>query len=134
MQEALRSYLIGIETITDLVGNRISWSVIPRQQALPAIVLQLIDGIPDYVFSGPSGIVNSRVQVDCWARTYRDSVSVSRALKTAVSGFRGSVSDTEFHGIFIDSERDLPDDGVPSEELLYRISIDLQVWHSEIES
>lgn len=132
MQEALRSYLIGIDAITQLIGTRISWSERPRRQPLPAIVLQVIDNIPDYVYSGPSGIAQARVQADCWAKTYREAVALSEAFASAVSGFRGTVADTIFYGIFIESTRDLPDDSVPPEELLHRISIDLQVWHSEI--
>lgn len=131
MKEALRSCLIDDSAVVALVSSRVAWGARPRAAALPSIVLHLIDSNPDYTMSGPSGLVPSRVQVDCWGATYASATNVSRAVKSALSGLRDTIDGVEFQGVFVVGERDLPDEGTDAEDIFHRVSLDFKIWHSD---
>jgi hypothetical protein len=132
MKEALLSKLLGALGVTGLVGDRISWALRPRRDALPAIALHLISAPRDYHMAGPSGLVTSRVQVDCWAQSAANATAVSRAVNAAIGGMRETVDGVEFQGAFLETETDMTDDeGATPDEVLYRVSMDFFIWHSE---
>lgn len=121
MEEILTSLLANV------AGGRRFWTRAPQNATKPFIVLNRVSGVRDYHMQGPSGFVSSRVQCDVYAATYTEAKTTARALVGAVSGHRGSI----IQGVFIDAERDLPaeDSGVVTN--LFRVSIDLNVYHSE---
>jgi hypothetical protein len=131
MAEALRSYLLAAPSITDLVGSRVTWGIRARGAVLPAIVLHLIDANPDYRMGGASGLVESRVQADCWAEQYGDAVRVSRALASTLGGLRATLGTTSVAGLFIDAARDLYDEQDDANELMHRVAVDFQIWYCE---
>lgn len=132
MEESLRSLLIADAGIIAVVGSRVTWGERPRGSALPSIVLHLIDGMPEYVMQGEAGLFRSMVQADCWAKTYAEAKSAARATKAVLSGYSGEFNGIVFRGIFVESERDLSDDGTESDDQLFRISIDLQLYYGVI--
>lgn len=131
MEEALRSILLGDAGVSAQVGTRVAWGRRPQSDAtLPAIVLHKITGIRDYVMSGASGMVESRVQVDCYGTTYAAAKQAARAVMTAVNSYSGTVSGTVFQRISIDGERDTNEADTAGNNL-HRTSIDLMIWHDE---
>lgn len=116
-----------------LVGARVYWNERPQATALPSVTLTRVTGQPQYEMDRPSGLVMSRVQVDCWGATYASAKGVARAIKSVSSGFRGTVGGTAFQGVFIDSERDLDLEPTTPDaaERFHRVSLDLMVWHDE---
>jgi len=54
---------------------------------------------------GASGLVESRVQIDCRAGTVAEALELARAIEARLSGYRGTVGTTKFMGIFKQSER-----------------------------
>jgi hypothetical protein len=121
MEEQVTGLLAGV------AGGRRFWVRAPQSTALPYIVMQRISGIRDYVTTGPSGYVQSRVQFDVYAATYGTARATARALVAALSGHSGGT----IQGIFIDSERDLPASDTGEVSHLYRVSIDAQIHHQE---
>lgn len=130
MEEAVVAYLLANTTLAGLLGNRINWNTRPQGSQLPAIVLQRVSGTTDYTMDGPSGLKQSRVQIDCWAKTYGSSVAVSRAVKSALSGLRADLGSTNIQGAFVDNERQSFEQGAGGEEF-HRVSIDLILNHLE---
>jgi hypothetical protein len=110
-----------------VAGGRRFWVRAPQSTALPYVVMQRISGIRDYVTSGPSGYVQSRVQFDVYASTYGTARTTARALVAALSGHSGGT----IQGIFIDSERDLPASDTGEVSHLFRVSIDAAIHHGE---
>jgi hypothetical protein len=131
LRTVLRAHMLADAAVAEMVGSRVSWGGRPRTAALPAVVLYMIDAERDYAMRTPTGLVRSRVQADCWAVTYGEAVSVSRAVRGSLSGLRTTIGGIEIQGVFADLERDLSDDDTGAAELLFRISQDYQVWHSE---
>lgn len=110
------------------VAPRLYWSRAPQKVTeRPYVVLSRISGIRDYHTQGPSGHVESRVQVDIYGDSYAAVNAMSHSIVTTLSGHRGG----PIQGIFVDSERDLTglESSDPNE--LFRTSIDVIVHHSE---
>lgn len=127
MEAALLARLLATAGLTALVSTRINWSRRPQGEALPAVVLHRIDGGRDYHTQGASGLVESRVQVDCWGVTYGSAKAVARQVEAAVSGARFTSGAIRFDAILIDDERDSTfDDTTP----IFRTSLDLMVHHA----
>lgn len=121
MEEALTALLAGV------ASGRRHWGRAPQAVVRPFVVLNRISGVRDYHMQGPSGFVSSRVQADIYADTYTAAKTTARALVAAVSGHRGSI----IQGVFIDAERDLPAEDSGTVNTLFRVSIDLNISHSE---
>lgn len=128
MEEALVAKLLALTGITALVGQRITWARRAQGGALPAIVLHRIDGNRDYHLGGASGLIASRVQVDCWAASFGAAKLAARAVDAAVSGARFVQGSIRFDAILVIDERDDSEDlnGTP----LFRTSLDLAVHHA----
>jgi hypothetical protein len=127
MEANLIAKLLATAGVTALVSTRINWSRRPQGSALPAIVLHRIDGSPDYHHAGASGLVQSRVQVDCWAASYGAAKAIARAVETAVTAQTFTQGATRFDVILIADERDSTfDETTP----LFRTSLDLMIHHA----
>lgn len=127
MEAALIAKLLAATGVTALVSARINWSRRLQGAALPAIALQRISGTPDVHHAGASGLVVSRVQVDCWAASYGSAKAVARAVETAITAQTFTQGAIRFDVILIDSERD---DSTDETTPLFRTSLDLMVHHA----
>lgn len=127
MEEAIRALLLANSGVSGLVFGRVHWVNRPQGSVLPAIVLHRISGQPDVHYVGESGLVQTRVQADCYGRTYASSVAVARALQAAVGGYSGTVSGVRFSPITIDSIRSDYESSEPDE--IYLTGVDLLIWH-----
>ncbi|MBB4001592.1 DUF3168 domain-containing protein [Aurantimonas endophytica] len=130
MEEALAAHLLATAGLTALVGNRVNWNARPQASATPSVVLTRVGGTPDYTMAGASGLVETRVQIDAWGKTYSSAIGVSRAVKTVLSGFSATVGAIMFQGSFLESERQSFEQGSGGEEF-HRVSLDFIIWHKE---
>ena len=128
MEYALIAKLLATVGITGITGTRSNWSRRPQGEALPAIVLHRIDGAPDYHLQAPSGLVESRVQMDCWGDDYVAAKDLARAVETALSGQAFVQGAIRFDVILIVDERDSTFDEAP--DTFFRTSLDLIVRHA----
>lgn len=112
MQEALTALLLADTAIAGLTGDgdRLYWNVAGQGKPDPMAVLYLISGVPDYHMQGPSGLVESRVQIDCRAGTVAEALALARAIEARLSGYRGTRDGIKFMGVFKQSERARFDD------------------------
>lgn len=127
MNEALTSHLLAFAALSALVGSRVYPVRRPQGDPLPAVVIHTIDGLPDYTSQGPSGLLSSRIQFDCWGKTYASAKSVARAVAQRLSGFKGTVSGVVFQGGFLEGERDSYEEGTGKSDL-FRVSLDFIIW------
>jgi len=125
MEAALIAKLLATSGITALVSTRVNWVRRPQGSALPCIVLHRIDGTPDVHHGGRSGLVQSRVQVDCWAASYGSAKAIARAVETAVTAQTFTQGAIRFDVILVAGERDNTfDETTP----IFRTSLDLSVF------
>ncbi|MDW9773083.1 DUF3168 domain-containing protein [Sinorhizobium meliloti] len=121
MEEALTALLASI------AGGRRYWVRAPQTEPRPFVVLNRVDGVPSYHYQGASGLVASRVQLDCYADTYTAAKATARAVEAILSGYEGGI----IQAIFLESHRDLPAADAGDVTNLFRASIDITVHHGE---
>ena len=125
MQEDLIAYILADAGVSAAVSNRVFWTQRKQGSALPAVVLTTISSRRDYAMGGPSGLVESRVQVDSYGETYAAAKSAARSVITLLSGAKVVHGSTQFDGAFVDGERD----SFESDPNSFRVSVDLLIWH-----
>lgn len=136
MEEALIAYLLADSGVAALVGTppavqRLYWMQAPQSVAKPYGTLQGISGLRDTPMDGPSGLVESRVQIDCYGLTYNSAKTLARAIEAAISGAAFSQGTTYFQGCFVDAERDgYESDASPDK--LFRVSLDFIIFHKGV--
>lgn len=130
MEEALRSLIVGNAGVAALVGNRVYWGQAPQSVNADFINLYVVSGLREYTMAGVDGLRATRVQVDCWSSKYSTAKQLSRAVATAISGYKGTPTGATFQGVFIDTERDFNGPDVGETVTRFRTSFDLEIWHS----
>lgn len=139
IRNALRALLIGDDDIDGVITaseiSRIYPVVLPQGIILPSIVYNLITEGTDYHMQGPSGLIQARYQIDCWAQTQDAAVSLANLVKDKLSGFRGLVpfgsespqEEIIIRGVFHDQGRD---DYDPVAKL-FRRQCDYLIWYAD---
>lgn len=120
MEEEFRAALLASAAVTAYVGNRIDWGARVQGKALPAVVLYVIDDSEASTYTHPSGLSQGRVQVDCYAETYKDAKLLSRAVREVLDGYVGG----GFLGIFHAGTRDGREGGSNEATRPFRVSLD----------
>lgn len=128
MEESLAAYLLASAGLAALVAARIYWVRNPQAGANPHVLLTRISGVRDTTFKGASGIVESRVQADCYGLTYASAKGVARAVEARLSGVKATQGSTIFDGCFLVGERDTFEDAATPDKL-FRTSLDFMIWH-----
>ena len=125
----LIDYLLADSTLAALVSGRIYPETLKKGAAVPAVTLSQISGAPLYADDGETGLVNERVQIDCWAETY----AAARAAANAVKGRLSAVADvtqgdTTFILVMLDNEQDRQEPGSQVAEYRHRVIQDYIIW------
>ena len=129
IEAGIRALLLADTGVSALVADstrdppgrgRVFPLMLPQTPAspLPAITYARVSGIRDTTLSGPVGLVKARLQVDCWASTFDGARGLAGAVRRALDGYRGWVSDVnpddpadvtnhDVQGCFLLTERDL---------------------------
>lgn len=131
MEEQLRALIVGSADVAALVGRAVHWRLAPQSVTGPFINLTVISGNRDYHMAAASGLVNSAVQVDCWADKYSVAKQIARAVESVVTGFQGTMGTIYFGAILIDGERDDDFPATGDTGTRYRTSLDLNIWHAK---
>lgn len=122
MEEDLRGYLASNAPLTAIVADRIEWAV--RGNA-PSLAIHLIDAPEDWTLKGSSGLVQARVQLDCWADTFLAAKAIGKAVRAALPATGLVVGSTKFLScVVLDTDRGRFGD---SPNILHRTRIDVRV-------
>lgn len=109
-----------------LPGVPVEWGWSGQGAGAPRVVLQLISEVTNYTQDGPSGYVQSRVQIDVYSLTYKQGCEVVGYIDSALSGLRAGL----ILGAFKAGRRDSPPD-LGAGETLARISVDYMIHHNK---
>lgn len=122
MKAALRTRLLADATISGLVGQRVDWGLRPQAKDLPAIRLTLVPTPRDYHMGGAQVTQHHRVQIDCFALTYKDADDLRAAVIAELEPASGS-----FQGSFVHRDQDMPERTETGE--IHRASLDFKVTY-----
>jgi hypothetical protein len=131
MEEAIIAHLLGAASLVALVGARIYPARRLQASELPGVVVTRVGGERHYDDAGPVDLVASRVQVDCWARSYGEAKRVARAVRDRLIDVKTTLSGVEFQATYLEEEQDLPEGGAGQSEYLHRTMLEFLVWHRE---
>jgi hypothetical protein len=132
MDEALRDLLLNEQRVAAIVARRVDWGVRPQGDALPAITLDRISGIAQMNLAGPSGWDRDRVQIDCWARTYKIAKDLSLLIAGPgglLVGYRGDHQGFRLRTFVAGRRSDADSD---TKGPVHRTSVDVMVWHTPL--
>jgi hypothetical protein len=129
MEEELRAVLLANAGVAALVPPaNVNWGSHPQGLALPGIVLNTIGDAEGYTMTGPDGLSQGRVQVDCYGTSYGQAKELSRAVIAALSGYRGG----GFQGVFRVGTRDGREGGTNEATRPSRVSLDFTThWREQ---
>lgn len=84
--EIIVANLLNVAGITDLVGNRRALGQLPQNSAMPALVYQVIDGVPEpnVAFQFGDQRAFARIQINPLALTIPELKSINAAVRAAL--------------------------------------------------
>ena len=128
----LRTYLLTITGVTDLVSTRIRPDALAQNETFPAVVLSETRSEHFADLTGSAGMAESLVEVACFSATRLEAESVAELVRQALQGYGGTAgSETITHTILDsrDSGYLVPADG--SDDGLYVTALDFRIFLTE---
>ena len=113
VQEQLLTLLTGATA----AGARVYPMTAPDAVAKPYVIYQRISSNVESVMAGTSGLTNTRVQIDVYARTYAEATGIAAQIASLMSAWV-----VQNVSIVV---QDFYDDPVK----LFRVSQDYSLWH-----
>ena len=87
-----------------ICNNRIYPVRLPQDATFPAIVYTRISSIRHSAMGSDCGIVEKRIQVSSWGKTYAAANALAEAVRDALQRFRGTVDGVVIQDIFVDGD------------------------------
>ena len=134
IRTALRGFLLTDATIASIVATRIYPRVLPQGERRPSLVYNRISMLGDHHMQGPSGLFQTRMQIDAWAATGDEAYELAVFVKARLDGHRGVMvsvgsppESVSVQGIFFTDAHDDYD----ANRQLYRESWDYMLHYRE---
>jgi len=130
IEYAVRRQLLDDPTVAAIVGDRIYPLTIPQGEPLPVITYSVVATDEDNQEGDADTLARARVQLDCWATTYKQANDLARAVRLALPTTTGAIGSgtNRVEGVSIipiETGRQLyePDTGY------YRVMLEFYVWY-----
>ena len=82
MQEYLYSLL------SNALSFPVAWSNLGEGTSTPRAVVHRTSSSREWTLTGP-GLMQARVQIDCYGATYAEAITAARAIEGVLDGYRG---------------------------------------------
>ena len=130
--KAIRTRLLSVAAVTNLVSTRIYPLTLPQGVTMPAVRYQRVSGNSDPYIGGTTGAATARLQFDIFATTYAGAEAVRDAIKEAIDQYTGTSSGVVIHSCNSAMHMDLFDEPVHGDAVgLYQMVSDYEIVHSE---
>lgn len=126
METALRARLLADATVAAIVGTRVDWDVRPQGDALPALVLETVNGTRSQHHSGFDTFQPTDVQFNCFAGSKKIAVDLREAVIAAITP-AANAGGTAFLRAQNVETRQRPDN--VSTGIIYREIVEATIWH-----
>ena len=127
MQAALTARLKADAEVLAASGGRLFWGVVPQATTLPYIRMQTITDLRSQHLTGYDDGRETRVQIDCFAKTYAGARALAEKIVTAMAA-PATVSGVRFGRSKAEGPRDLGEDTTAG--FVHRLSLDLIIEHA----
>ncbi len=129
----LIQFLLSQGEITVLTGQRIRLGALFQSDKNdPAIRITNVSSPSEHDLSGPSGIVQKRIQLDIFSPDPGDVETLAEKVRLAMYGYPGPKGDENVRSVRLDnasSSNEKIDNA--SEDIRFRVRQDWLVWHTE---
>ena len=96
IKEAIYSHLTHDDAVVAFVKERVyPVGTAPATPRYPLLTYQRISGVHERHLKGGTGIVNSRMQINCWAESGRVVDDLADAVRESMDNFRGRMGQGE---------------------------------------
>lgn len=109
--------------LSSAVSFHIAWGTLGSGTSLPRAAMFRTSGVRN-MHMGGLGLMETRVQIDCYGATYAEAIGASRGIRGTIEGYKGG----PIQGAFLDSVRDQFTDDA---DLLHRVSLTFSIWHRD---
>jgi len=113
------------------VSTRVHLGLAPTGEPLPYIVIWWVDGVHDHHMKGPSGLVQRRLQLDCYGADPTEAESAADSVRFLLDGIQGqTIGGVDIRSVSLESEtdqQDPPQSG--TQELTHHIRQEYSVTH-----
>lgn len=117
MEEHLYTLLSGAASFP------VSWGTLGSGTDTPRAAMYRTSGLRDMHTQG-LGLMEARVQIDCYGATYAEAIGASRTIRTALEGYAGG----PILGAFLEAIRDQFTDDA---QLLHRVSLTFSITYRD---
>lgn len=127
IEAAIRTHLLTVTGLTNLVVARIYPGKLPQTPTLPAVVFTRISTAPVQDRSSATPVFSrGRWQFDCWATTYDGANALRLALRPALGGI-AQASGPRIDVALMQDDRDIEE----PETARWRAVLDYFIWYAE---
>ena len=103
---AVRTYLLTKTAVTDIIGQRMYTDALPQGATSPAVVLSTVSESYDHALDGLGGIVQTRMQFECYASTRLVSLSIADAIIwCGIDQIKGTYSSINIRSVMVEDGR-----------------------------
>jgi hypothetical protein len=120
--------------VAALIGNRCYPLVLPQNCIYPAVRLQRISTPRSQYrdLDGKAGYASPRFQVDAYGVSHASVLAVAQAIYGLLEGYTGTVNGFRIDAVSTeDQASDLEEGAGPNGQHLYRVRLDVFVFHPE---
>jgi len=91
-EEVIRRKVLDSGAVRALVADRVYPQLAPQGAAVPYITFFRVTGSPVRHMRGPATIAEATIQIDVFAPTYSQMLTIAEGTRLALDGFRGPIS------------------------------------------
>lgn len=129
LEAAVFSILSAATGVGAVAGDRIYPNALPQGVTYPAIRYQRISTARRYAIDAKQETAMSRLQIDCYATTLAEALSLADAARAALDFYTGTAGGTSIDRIYTEGERaDYEDDPEPA---VHRQMLEFMVHYEE---
>jgi len=130
LESSLIRFLRDDDPVFAIVEGRITAVLQHQKQKFPSISVQRVHGQHHNNLTGPSGLVEALIQIDCWGKVYNNAKLLAEAVRIAMLDFSGTQFGTNGIQSDLESDRDLPDPTTG----IYRVMLEYRIFYQEATS
>lgn len=128
-----KAFSVLLRTVANVPEARVHLGVAPADATYPLVQFQVVsEGDRWPTLNGVSGLGHPLVQVDVYAKTFREAKELSEQIRAAIDGYSGTQAGVVIGSCLKSGERYLPEpERSDTDTPLHRISTDYSVIFEE---
>ena len=107
-------------------------ATLPKDTVLPSWTYRAISDHSSYGLRGEHGFVTRRLQIDCFGTVREDAMLLGKAINKVLSGYRGTLADSDSTIVFGCFRSDLQDPPLDEAARTYRRMLEYEIDFHEV--